>query len=82
MRLGHHRSRPGSVRDPLRAATEDNYRTYLQQFDMPAPVADQLVALYADIRSDWASTPTPVLETLLGHPAVPGIDAVARRLRN
>ncbi|MFI5898508.1 NAD(P)H-binding protein [Actinoplanes sp. NPDC051513] len=67
---------------PYRPVTDDDYRTYLQKFDMPAPAADQLVALYADMRSDWASTPTPVLETLLGHPAVPGIDAVARRLRN
>jgi NAD(P)H dehydrogenase (quinone) len=67
---------------PYRPVTDDDYRTYLQQFDMPVPVTDQLVALYADMRSDWASTPTPVLETLLGHPAVPGIDAVARRLRN
>jgi NAD(P)H dehydrogenase (quinone) len=67
---------------PYRPVTDDDYRTYLQRFDMPAPVADQLVGLYADMRSDWASTPTPVLETLLGHPAVPGIEAVARRVRN
>jgi NAD(P)H dehydrogenase (quinone) len=66
---------------PYRPVTDDDYRTYLQRFDMPAPVAEQLVALYADIRSDWAGTPTPVLETLLGHPAVPGIEAVARRVR-
>ena len=65
-----------------RPVSDDDYRTYLQRFDMPAPGAEQLVALYADMRGDWASTPTAVLETLLGHPAVPGIEAVARRVRN
>jgi NAD(P)H dehydrogenase (quinone) len=67
---------------PYRPVTDDEFRTYLKRFDLPAPVVEQLVALYTDMRSDWASTPTPVLETLLGRPPVPGIEAVARRVRN
>jgi NAD(P)H dehydrogenase (quinone) len=67
---------------PYRPVTDDEYRTYLQRFDMSAPVAEQLVALYVDMRSDWAAAPTPILERLLGRPAVPGIEAIARRVRS
>jgi NAD(P)H dehydrogenase (quinone) len=67
---------------PYRSVTDDEYRAYVQRYHLPAPVVEQLVALYTDIRSDWAATPTPVLETLLGRPAVAGIEAVARRVRS
>lgn len=65
---------------PYRPVTDTEYRTYLGRLGMPAPVAEQLTALYADFRSGWAGTPTPVLETLLGRPPVAGVEAVARRV--
>jgi NAD(P)H dehydrogenase (quinone) len=61
---------------PFRAVTDDAYRDYLGRFNLPAGVAQQLIDMYADFRSDWASTPTVTLGELIGHAPVRGIEAV------
>jgi NAD(P)H dehydrogenase (quinone) len=63
---------------PFRAVTDDAYRDYLARFSLPAEVAQELIDMYADFSSDWASTPTVTLAELIGHAPVPGIEAVAR----
>jgi NAD(P)H dehydrogenase (quinone) len=65
---------------PFRAVGDDEYRDYLTRFGLPPATVDQLLELYADFRGDWASTPTTTLANLIGHPPVPGIDAVHRRV--
>jgi len=65
---------------PFRAVTDDAYRDYLSRFNLPAEVAQQLIDMYADFRSDWASTPTLTLGELTGHAPVPGIEAVSRQV--
>jgi NAD(P)H dehydrogenase (quinone) len=63
---------------PFRPVTDDAYRDYLARFDLAGELAQQLIDMYADFRSDWASTPTPTLGELIGHAPVPGIEAVNR----
>jgi len=63
---------------PFRAVADDAYRDYLTRFNLPAGIAQQLIDMYADFRSDWASTPTRTVAQLIGHPPVPGIEAVSR----
>jgi NAD(P)H dehydrogenase (quinone) len=63
---------------PFRAVTENAYQDYLGLFNLTAEVAQQLIDMYADFRSDWASTPTATLAELIGHAPVPGIEAVNR----
>jgi NAD(P)H dehydrogenase (quinone) len=65
---------------PFRAVSDDEYRDYLARFDLPPAVTRQLIELYADFRSDWASTPTPTLATLVGHAPTAGTEAVERRV--
>ena len=65
---------------PLRAVCDDEYRDYLTRFSLPAEVAQQLIDMYADFRSDWASKPTATMRELIGHSPVPGIDAVSRQV--
>jgi NAD(P)H dehydrogenase (quinone) len=63
---------------PFRAVTDDAYRDYLARFNLPAEVAQGLIDMYADFRSNWASTPTATLGELIGHAPVPGVEAVNR----
>jgi NAD(P)H dehydrogenase (quinone) len=63
---------------PFRAVTDDAYRDYLARFSLPAEVTQSLIDMYADFRSDWASTPTLTLGELIGHAPVGGIEAVDR----
>jgi NAD(P)H dehydrogenase (quinone) len=63
---------------PFRAVTDAAYRDYLARFNLPAEVAQALIDMYADFRSDWSSTPTVTLGELIGHAPVPGIEAVNR----
>ena len=65
---------------PFRAVDNDEYRTYLSRFNLPPSTVEQLIALYADLRSAWASTPTPTLAGLIGRDPVAGIEAVSRRV--
>jgi NAD(P)H dehydrogenase (quinone) len=65
---------------PFRAVTDDAYRDYLAGFNLPAEVAQQLIDMYADFRSDWASTPTLTLSELIEHVPVPGIESVSRQV--
>jgi len=61
---------------PFRAVTDDAYLDYLARFNLPAEVAQGLIDMYADFRSDWAAAPTATLGELIGHAPVPGIEAV------
>lgn len=66
---------------PFRAVPDDEYLAYLTEtFSLPEAAARQLTALYADFRSPWASTPTTTVTDLIGHPALPGAEAVQRRV--
>jgi NAD(P)H dehydrogenase (quinone) len=65
---------------PFRAVSDDAYRDYLARFSLSAGIAQQLIDMYADFRSDWASTPTVTLGELVGHAPVPGIEAVSRQV--
>ncbi|WP_433045067.1 NAD(P)H-binding protein [Dactylosporangium sp. CS-033363] len=47
----------------------------------PAPVVEQLLALYACIRSGWAGSPTGELEALLGRRPVAALAAVREAVR-
>jgi NAD(P)H dehydrogenase (quinone) len=64
---------------PFRAVDDEDYRKYLDRIKLPASTVEQLIALYADLRSDWASTPTPTLAKLIGRAPVAGLAAVDRR---
>jgi NAD(P)H dehydrogenase (quinone) len=68
----------GLAKLPFRAVTDDAYRDYLARFNLPAEVAQGLIDMYADFRSNWASTPTATLGELIGHAPVPGVEAVNR----
>ncbi|WP_426504097.1 NAD(P)H-binding protein [Dactylosporangium sp. McL0621] len=50
-----------------RPEAEDEFRARWVAAGWPPPVAEQLLALYACIRTGWAGTPTRDLETLLGR---------------
>lgn len=63
---------------PFRAVTDDGYLDYLARFNLSPEVAQQLTDMYADFRSDWASTPTAALGELIGHAPVPGVETVSR----
>ena len=65
---------------PFRSVTDDEYRDYLTRFSLSAAHVQQLIGLYAELRSGWNSTPTPTLGHLIGHAPVPGIEAVRRRV--
>jgi NAD(P)H dehydrogenase (quinone) len=65
---------------PFRAVSDDAYRDYLARFNLSAEVAQELIEMYADFRSDWAGTPTATLGELIGHAPVPGIEAVSRQV--
>src|SRR3569833_272788 len=66
---------------PFRAVPADEYVAYLtENFNLPDTAARQLAALYADFRGPWASTPTTTVTELIGHPALPGTEAVRRRV--
>jgi NAD(P)H dehydrogenase (quinone) len=65
---------------PFRAVSDDAYRDYLARFNLSAEVAQQLIDMYADFRSDWAAAPTFTLGDLIGHAPVPGIEAVNRQV--
>ena len=66
---------------PFRAVSDEEYLAYLTEtFTLPEASARQLGALYADFRGPWASTPTTTVTDLIGHPALPGIEAVQRRV--
>ncbi|SEG76729.1 NAD(P)H dehydrogenase (quinone) [Actinacidiphila yanglinensis] len=66
---------------PFRALPDDEYVAYLTQtFNLPEAAARQLTALYADFRGPWASTPTTTVTNLIGHPALPGTEAVQGRV--
>ena len=66
---------------PFRAVPDDEYVAYLTgTFNLPDAAARQLTALYADFRGPWASTPTTTVADLIGRPALPGTEAVRRRV--
>lgn len=66
---------------PFRAVSDDEYTRYVSKnFALPTDAATQLTALYGDFRSGWASKPTATLSELLDRPAVPGAEAVSRRV--
>jgi NAD(P)H dehydrogenase (quinone) len=66
---------------PFRDIPDAEYVAYLTEtFSLPEAAARQLAALYTDLRGPWASTPTTTLTDLTGHPAVPGVEAVRRRV--
>jgi NAD(P)H dehydrogenase (quinone) len=66
---------------PFRAVPPDEYVAYLTEtFRLPEAAARQLAALYADFRGPWASTPTTTVTDLIGRAAVPGTEAVRRRV--
>jgi NAD(P)H dehydrogenase (quinone) len=66
---------------PFRAVPDDEYVAYLTEtFNLPEAAARRLAALYADFRGPWASTPTTTVTDLIGHPALPGTEAVQRRV--
>jgi NAD(P)H dehydrogenase (quinone) len=65
---------------PFRAVTDDEYRDHVARLGLPAGTAQQLLELYADFRGEWDSAPTPTLMRILGRPAVPGVEAVRRRV--
>jgi NAD(P)H dehydrogenase (quinone) len=66
---------------PFRAVPADEYVAYLtEKFRLPEAAARQLAALYADFRGPWASTPTTTVTDLIGRAAVPGTEAVRRRV--
>jgi len=65
---------------PFRSVSDDEYRDYLTRFSLPPEAAQQLIDMYADFRSDWASKPTGTLSGLIGHSPVPGTDAVSRQV--
>ena len=65
---------------PFRPVTDDAYRDYLARFDLAGELAQQLIDMYADFRSDWASKPTGTLGDLIGHSPVSGIDAVSSQV--
>jgi NAD(P)H dehydrogenase (quinone) len=66
---------------PFRAVPDDEYVAYLTEtLNLPEAAARQLAALYADFRGPWASTPTTTVTDLIGHPALPGTEAVRRRV--
>jgi NAD(P)H dehydrogenase (quinone) len=48
----------------------------LTKFSLPTAITQELIEMYADFRSDWASTPSPTLGNLIGHSPIPGIQAV------
>jgi NAD(P)H dehydrogenase (quinone) len=62
---------------PFRAVPDQAYRDYLAKFSLPAAITQELIEMYADFRSDWASTPGPTLGNLIGRVPVPGIEAVS-----
>jgi NAD(P)H dehydrogenase (quinone) len=64
----------------FREVNNTEYRDYLNHKQLPEAAADQLIELYTDFRGPWASAPTPTLEQLIGHPPVPGIEAIRRRV--
>jgi NAD(P)H dehydrogenase (quinone) len=66
---------------PFRAVPAGEYVAYLTEtFNLPETAARQLAALYADFRGPWASTPTATVAELIGRPALPGTEAVRRRV--
>ncbi|MGH3187279.1 MAG: hypothetical protein ACRDPY_24920 [Streptosporangiaceae bacterium] len=65
---------------PFRAVSDEEYAAYLaENFRLPPDTITLLTALYADFRQGRSSA-TGTLPSLLGHPAVPGIEAVKARV--
>jgi NAD(P)H dehydrogenase (quinone) len=58
--------------------SDDEFRRICAQQNFPAAAIDALIDYYAALRSDWASTPSPDLSTLLGRPATPALQAVSQ----
>ncbi len=64
-----------------RAVGDDEYRAYLaQRRNLPESVIDTLLALYAEFRSGWNATPTPVLGQLIGRTPLDSLEAVRQRV--
>jgi NAD(P)H dehydrogenase (quinone) len=63
-----------------RAVDDDEYRAHLAPRDLPDSIIDSLLALYAEFRSGWFATPTPVLGQLIGRTPVDSLDAVRQRV--
>jgi NAD(P)H dehydrogenase (quinone) len=75
----------GSLDDRLvryRAVDDDEYRAYLAPRELPDQIIDSLLAFYAEFRSGWYATPTPVLGNLIGREPVDSLEAVRQRLRS
>ncbi len=65
---------------PFRAVSDEEYADYLAaNFSFPPETTALLTALYADFRQGRSSA-TGTLPSLLGRPAVPGIEAVKARV--
>jgi NAD(P)H dehydrogenase (quinone) len=63
-----------------RAVDDEEYRAYLAPRGLPDQVIDSLLAFYAEFRSGWFATPTPVLGQLIGREPVDSLDAVRQRV--
>ncbi len=63
-----------------RAVGENEYRSYLAPRDLPDGVIGSLLALYAEFRSSWYASPTPVLGQLIGRPPLDSLEAVRQRV--
>jgi NAD(P)H dehydrogenase (quinone) len=63
-----------------RAVDDDEYRAYLAPRELPDEIVDSLLAFYAEFRSGWFGTPTPVLAQLIGREPVDSLEAVRQRL--
>lgn len=65
---------------PYHPVDDDEYRTHLSHRNLPPAMVQQLIEMYRDFRSPWASTPTPTLANLTGRAPTPGIQAVSQRV--
>ncbi len=63
-----------------RAVSEDEFRALVLATGFPEAVLGNLLDLYAEVRSGWASQPTADLSTLLGRPATPSREAVRQAM--
>jgi NAD(P)H dehydrogenase (quinone) len=63
-----------------RAVDDDEYRAYLAPRGLPDQIIDSLLAFYAEFRSGWFATPTPVLNQLIGREPVDSLEAIRQRL--
>jgi NAD(P)H dehydrogenase (quinone) len=63
-----------------RAVDDDQYRAYLAARELPGPIVDGLLALYAEFRSGWSAMPSPVLADLIGRAPLDSLQAVRNRV--